>query len=286
VAYVDGTTGVYLVRQHRQIQGLADEGGQIGGAWLSADYLYLGYAVGDESDPRCEIRSIDTNTLQRTDVRIEIDRCDVPFLQAVGVSATAGGDLVAVSYPGVADFEIAVYDGRTGERVGEPLVGGYTPSFGPDDTLVVGYLSGEIIQYDPETLDPIGAFPGLRGVVEWLSFSADGTLLLAGSERNQNISIYNVPTRTRLGDPIVSDLPYVSGNAGPALRPDGKVVAVNSQDGIAVWNIDPDYLADAACNLAGRNLTQSEWDTYLGRDAAYRDTCPEYELSQPVTSTP
>ena len=274
LAYGDGSTGLYDVRQHTQVEGLPH--GEIGVAWLSAGHLYLAYVVGDESDPRCEIRSIDINTQQSTDLRLDIDQCDVPFLQQVAGSATADGARVAITYPGVADWETAVYDGRTGERLGEPLIGAYTPSFGPDNTLVAGYLSGEIIQYDPDTLDPIGAFPGLRGAVEMLNFSADGTLLLAVSE-NQNMSIYEVASHARLGDPIESDLRFVAGNAGPALRPDGKAVVVNSQDGLAVWNIDPDFLAAAACGLAGRNLTRAEWGTYLGSQGAYRATCSDYE---------
>lgn len=59
------------------------------------------------------------------------------------------------------------------------------------------------------------------------------------------------------------------------LRPDGNAVAVNGRDGLAIWNIEPDRLADAACHIAARNLTRSEWDAYLGDLGAYRATCPD-----------
>lgn len=68
-------------------------------------------------------------------------------------------------------------------------------------------------------------------------------------------------TRSTPADPIVG------GNAGPVLRPDGKA--------IAVWNIEPDRLAEAACRLAGRNLTRSEWEAYLGDLGPHRATCPD-----------
>jgi hypothetical protein len=103
-------------------------------------------------------------------------------------------------------------------------------------------------------------------------FSSDGSPLMVGS-RNQLLSIYNVATRTRLGDPIETDGPF-DGPKG-VLRPDGRAVAVNHGDEFTIWDLDADHLAAAACRLAGRNLTSSEWQTYLGRDE-YRATCPEY----------
>jgi hypothetical protein len=60
-----------------------------------------------------------------------------------------------------------------------------------------------------------------------------------------------------------------------ALRPDGRAVAVNHGDEFTIWDLDADHLAAAACRLAGRNLTPTEWQTYLVRDE-YRFTCPAY----------
>jgi len=49
---------------------------------------------------------------------------------------------------------------------------------------------------------------------------------------------------------------------------------VTSQDGVTIWDLDPASLLVAACTLAGRNLTEIEWATYLGDLGAYRPTCP------------
>jgi hypothetical protein len=54
-------------------------------------------------------------------------------------------------------------------------------------------------------------------------------------------------------------------------------VAIGDGDGIAVWDLDPEYLAPAACRFAGRNLTATEWETYLAALGEYRPTCPGYE---------
>jgi hypothetical protein len=53
-------------------------------------------------------------------------------------------------------------------------------------------------------------------------------------------------------------------------------VAIGDDDGVAIWDLNPEHLMMAACRLAGRNLTSTEWDTYLSDFGDYRPTCPEY----------
>jgi hypothetical protein len=65
--------------------------------------------------------------------------------------------------------------------------------------------------------------------------------------------------------------------SGGFLRHDGRAVAVTVPTGVAIWDLDPDHLGDAACQLAGRNLTECEWNTYLGDLGPYRPTCPQFE---------
>jgi hypothetical protein len=50
----------------------------------------------------------------------------------------------------------------------------------------------------------------------------------------------------------------------------------NGRTGITLWDLDPAHWADAACSLAGRNLTQDEWDTYLGQFGPYHATCSQF----------
>jgi hypothetical protein len=74
------------------------------------------------------------------------------------------------------------------------------------------------------------------------------------------------------GDPIRVD---AQTSNGASLAPDRMAVAIGGGDGIAIWDFDPDHLAAAACRLAGRNLTATEWDTHLAELGAHRPTCPE-----------
>ena len=64
-----------------------------------------------------------------------------------------------------------------------------------------------------------------------------------------------------------------------ALHPDGEELAIGGgvDRPFLVWDLDPAHWLTAACELAGRNLTQDEWATYIGDLAEYHPTCPEYE---------
>jgi WD40 repeat protein len=251
--------------------------------WMSpdGDRAYASVVEGDpETGPRCEIWTYDPDRRRRIESTIEVDmEFDDDCSFDAHVSGTRDGRRVVVTTGGSdsgRNYNLrrtTVYDGRTGEQLAGPLHGAIATNVSPDGVLVGGDDSGTITQYDLDTLEPIGTFPSTQNFVTQLRFSADGKILVASS-LNQTLSIYDVATRTRLGDPIANYLPF---STGTWVRPDGKAVATNSPHGVAIWDIDPEHLADAACQFAGRNLTPSEWDTYLGDPGDYRATCPNYD---------
>ncbi len=64
-----------------------------------------------------------------------------------------------------------------------------------------------------------------------------------------------------------------------SLAPDGSTLAVGgggADSPVKIWSLDPASWVDAACRLAGRNLTHEEWDSYIGDLAPYGATCPEF----------
>ena len=91
---------------------------------------------------------------------------------------------------------------------------------------------------------------------------------------DRTAAIDDVTTGAAIGDPIVIPDDEVN---DVALRPDGLELASDGpvQTGMTIWDLDPDHWIEAACRLAGRNLTPDEWDKNLGALRSYRVTCPE-----------
>lgn len=184
------------------------------------------------------------------------------------VSATRGGDRVVVTAHGPNGPGTTVHDGRTGERLAGPLVGPWTSAVSLDGQLLTA-TGGTLTRYELETLAPLGDLPGARGEINLIQFSDDGRTVLAASN-DQTVSLYDLATGVRLGDPIPIDSPL---GYGGFLRPDGRQLAVTTRAGVVTWDLDPEALLDAACQLAGRNLTESEWSAYLNGFGARRETC-------------
>jgi hypothetical protein len=183
------------------------------------------------------------------------------------VTATGRVDWASMSYDGrlIATaawddgLHVEVHDVKTGEVVADGLEGPQRVAFAPDGELYAA-TGGRITRHDPDDLSRLGTLPGAHGEINSLQFSRDGSLQLA-TANDETASLYDVATGTRLGDPVPTAAPLVV----PAfLRPDGLAMAVTVEDGVAVWDLDPDHQFEAACRIAGRELTAEEWATYLG----------------------
>jgi hypothetical protein len=61
---------------------------------------------------------------------------------------------------------------------------------------------------------------------------------------------------------------------------DGSRLAVGGLEGVLVWDLDPQTWLEAACEVAGRNLTRTEWETNVGDLAPYSATCPQYPIDR------
>jgi len=57
--------------------------------------------------------------------------------------------------------------------------------------------------------------------------------------------------------------------------PDSKFLISGDEKGmIYYWPTHTSYMADQMCGLISRNMTQREWETYVGYDINYQKTCP------------
>jgi WD40 repeat protein len=154
---------------------------------------------------------------------------------------------------------------------------------GPPGTVVAGAVDGTLSLFDPNTLKPTIALPGANGFIQQLSVSDDGTILV-GRANDGTVSLYDLRSASRLGDPIQTLADSTCNCLRLSLRSDGLQAGTTSGptgSTSVLWNLDPLDWAKAACTSAGRNLTRQEWATYIGDLGEYRATCPEYPVPTP-----
>ncbi|KRE28525.1 hypothetical protein ASG80_21020 [Agromyces sp. Soil535] len=234
--------------------------------WMNApgDRMYVG-------QPGGEIWTIDPATGRRTEPTMQTDGGD-PVL----ISTSPDGSRVLVtSWNREYTPDSILFDAESGERIRAGLVGiGLTALTARNEVAgTVRYQS--VVRYDAGTFDRIGALPGSPGGLDTVNVSADGRILSTYSLDN-TVTLYDLVGGVQLGGPITVSGEWnypLGGVYSGVLRADGTELAVNVPAGIALWDLRPSSHADAACRMAGRDLTRDEWIAYLSALGPYRSTC-------------
>ena len=150
----------------------------------------------------------------------------------------------------------------------------YASVASPDgSTVAVAGDTGEIVTIDVSTGDEQQRSTGLGAAVWWLNYSDDGELLVSGAA-DGGVSLWDAATLDLLG----TVYPPHHGEAvpaGAAFIGDSHDVAIASNDGrVYTWETDLDRAIDFACQMAGRNLTEEEWEEFLPAQP-YQSVCPD-----------
>lgn len=124
--------------------------------------------------------------------------------------------------------------------------------------------------------DPIPLPREYTGALTALAFSPDGRQLASGGH-DRTVRLWSLEPQ---GPPQPSAVLHVQEQEirAIAFSPDGHWLITVGADGTARrWNLHLDELKRLACEKAGRNLTQEEWNTYISSES-YQETepCPEF----------
>ena len=184
-----------------------------------------------------------------------------------------GGRLFAGGQDGVLRW----YDTTTWQRSGEltlvpqQLALMFGQLAADRHTLLVPAESGELFLVDTRTGEQVGDTLRSGGAnLQSAATTTDGRWIVAGG-RDGRLFMWDADTHRP-----VRAAPHGHDAAAIGIVPldDGRVMTAGFDGTLVTWDLGRDQWATRACELAGRNLTRAEWDTYVGGD--YHRTCEQY----------
>jgi DNA-binding SARP family transcriptional activator/class 3 adenylate cyclase/WD40 repeat protein len=205
-----------------------------------------------------------------------------------------GGTVLAVARGSRVEF----YDADTGIPVLDPVRGISVGASRDGSILVTAAADGDLTLRDPETGQPTAPeITGAIGRPSTIELSDDSTRMLVATSNDPtwwqrgfaggaaepapgatrmhtDLRVYDIESTSQIGRTLRVGVP--PNHLAASLRPDGRQLAVATEHGVQLWDLDPEAWRDAACRLAGRNLSRDEWERYMPQGEPYQATCSQW----------
>jgi WD40 repeat protein len=204
------------------------------------------------------------------------DRLELEGGPPIGVAFSPDGKRLAVT---AQNNLIRLVDAESHRELGRPLANADSPmlatGFAPNSArLATGTASGLTLQWNVDrrrVIDP--TLEGDEGAIGGVAYSADGALLATSRAGVSTTQLWRADTGARFAGTFVAgatpyteqtvDLGHFLANR-PAFSPSGDRLVTTGLDRATVsWTLDAERWRDAACRIAGRELTAGEWRQYL-----------------------
>ncbi len=91
---------------------------------------------------------------------------------------------------------------------------------------------------------------------------------------NGNVRVWDRETGDQIGNEI--QIPRQQAGLDMTTARDSDLIGISLDSEFALWNYDIESWPALACDLAGRNMTQREWDDFGPQGVEYRVTCPQF----------
>jgi WD40 repeat protein len=165
-----------------------------------------------------------------------------------------------------------VWNARTGARLLQRSLVDHTTSgaFSPDSRMLgLGTQSGQLLFWDARTGAARAApLHAANGNIDSVSFSPDGSLIAAGAY-DRTSTVWDVRSHLQIGNTFPEHV-----GAAPAVlfEPNGRLL-INYLADAAEWPMDVRTWERFACQVAGRDLSRTEWHAILPT-RPYLHVCP------------
>jgi WD40 repeat protein len=149
--------------------------------------------------------------------------------------------------------------------------------FNPDNNLLaLGDADGNVELWDVTLRRKISSVKAHSGTVNDIRFNASlNQMATAGDDKA--IRIFDIKNPGDLSEPPLA----LTDNDGIILviefSPDSRTIVSGASAGVDNLVSRPthvDLLVPEICNYVSRNMNQDEWNTYVGKNIAYENTCP------------
>jgi WD40 repeat protein len=141
-------------------------------------------------------------------------------------------------------------------------------AFGPDGASVaVSTCSGQVSLWSSVGGQHKGEWFGHNWWVDSLAFSRDGALLAASGA--EGVLIWDLAS----GRPLVNSM--IGANGSVVFNPDDRALVVTGKGRLTVLDMSSDAWLARACRITNHNLSQEEWNRFVGADVPYQCTCPD-----------
>ncbi|MGC1392570.1 MAG: WD40 repeat domain-containing protein [Bacteroidales bacterium] len=162
--------------------------------------------------------------------------------------------------------------------------------FNPENNLLaIGDANGNVELWDINLHKKLSEVKAHTGRINDIKFNTSLKQMATAGE-DKKLKIFNIKNPADLSEPPVT----LTDNDGFVLvmqfSPDGQMIISGESGGTNNLIIRPshvDYLVHDICNLVSRNMTQEEWNVYVGKDIPLEKTCPDksYNIKvEPITS--
>ena len=213
----------------------------------------------------------------RTSINVNTEKMQINY-----IDISSGGKYIAgVSNDGKAliwNTEVAGDNFRTPEIPGKIIK---VVRFKPDDnTLAIGYTDGFVELWDVEAKKKISELKAHTAEVNDIRFN-NKEMQMATASKDNTLKIWDTRDLTTL--PIT--FPASENEAFVLViefSPDGQMIVSGTYEGANNLVARPtkvEMLTQDICTMLTRNMTSTEWSTYVGPDINYEKTCSEKDFS-------